>query len=252
MRQGRGTSGGGHSAAVPRDVCRPLCHPPQHPIYPEVQVLSLRPLRTTFAGTGAAGGQPARPRPPGALTLSSLRSSWPPMEMTLRETRMSPKCLPSTTGPRPLTVSKSPSGFVRGWKTGGGAGAGPGRWLGGGVLAGGPRALPGGLRRMLRSCTCAAACLRVSPCPPVPPPKPVIPSPGIATPPCIPSLPGHRRPGRLGPLLPAQAWPWGVTQSRPPPTASPLPRWQPQLRTNGPLLTRVFLGARRGWVSFSG
>ena len=40
------------------------------------------------------------------------------MEMTLRETRMSPKCLPSTTGPRPLTVSKSPSGFVWGWKTG--------------------------------------------------------------------------------------------------------------------------------------
>lgn len=167
VRQGRGTSGGGHSAAVPGDVCRarPLCHPPQHPFYPEVQVLSPRPLRTTFAGTGAAGDQPARPRPPGALTLSSLHSSWPPMEMTLRETRMSPKCLPSTTGPRPLIASKSPSGFVWGWKTGGG-GCGPGPVAGRWGPCWGPSSAPGGLRRMLRSCTCATACLRVSPCPP--------------------------------------------------------------------------------------
>lgn len=113
MRQGRGSLGGGSSSAAPGDVRR--AQPTLSRAPGKTGGASLWPLQTAFPETGGAGDARAlgsaspcpRPRPPGALTPSSLCSSWPPMGTTLRGTRTSPKCLPSTTGPRFLTVSKS-------------------------------------------------------------------------------------------------------------------------------------------------
>ena len=102
-----------------------LCHPLQGPFHLLWNwrcclcgCCGLLPLGQEGLGAtralGSAGPCP-RPRPPGALTPSSLCSSWPPTGMTLRGTHTSPKCLPSTTGPRFPTVSKSQRGSLRGW-----------------------------------------------------------------------------------------------------------------------------------------